>query len=93
MDRIRRITETEKRPNAADRALSGYRDAHERFERVQSDIEALSRSCGSREWRDDLAEHAAKRLPADLRCGVLLENRKPVIDPLEALANVQRACG
>ena len=82
MDQIERITRYERsldRLNAAHAALGA---ALEEYEAVQAERRALEAYYTGAQWRADLEDDEAGRLPADLKRGVLSEDA--VYDALEA---------
>ena len=64
----------ELRMERAAKAVAELFAALEDYEAVHEDIAELERYYGSEEWRKDLAADEARRLPADLKRGVLSED-------------------
>lgn len=82
MDRIKRITEMERRLNAVTDASEELRKALGSYWQVQNDLTALNSYFGSEQWLSDVEADEAGELPADLHRGVLTEDA--IWDELEA---------
>ena len=74
MTQNERITAMEQALNEITEAAKGLEAARERFEAAHAAYEALDAYYGGAQWRQDLADDEAGRLPADLRRGVLSED-------------------
>ena len=74
MTQIERITAMEQALNEITEAAKGLEAARERFEAAHAAYEALDAYYGGEDWKRDLADDEAGRLPADLRRGVLSED-------------------
>ena len=74
MEQIERITVMEDRLRRAEKAMGQLASALDEYEAVREDIGELDRYYGSREWRRDLEDDEAGRIPKDLPRGVLSED-------------------
>ena len=74
MTQIERITYYETILNEAEDALELLGDALETYRALQGKIRELDAYYGSDEWRQDLEDDEAGKLPADLPRGVLSED-------------------
>ena len=74
MTQIERITYYETILNEAEDALELLGDALETYRALQGRIRELDDYYGSDEWRQDLEDDEAGKLPADLPRGVLSED-------------------
>ena len=74
MEQKERIKEMEQRMERAVSAVIELSAALDKYEAVQGDILALGDYFGSSDWRKDLADDEAGRLPTNLKRGVLSED-------------------
>ena len=74
MEQIERITMMEEKLRRARKAADHLAAALDEYEAVREDIGELDRYYGSREWRRDLEDDEAGRIPKDLPRGVLSED-------------------
>ena len=73
-DQIERIKIMEERLRRAEKAVGRLAAALDEYEAIREDIGELDRYYGSREWRRDLEDDEAGRIPKDLPRGVLSED-------------------
>lgn len=74
MEQADRIRQMEQRLERASVAVMEMAAALDKYIEVQEDIAILEAYYGSNEWKHDLADDEAGRLPADLKRGVLSED-------------------
>jgi len=74
MEQIERIKKMEQRLERSASAVMELSAALDKYEAVQDDLRALNEYYGSKQWKQDLADDEAGRLPADLKRGVLSED-------------------
>lgn len=74
MEQIERITLMEKHLNEGAAAVRELGPALARYQSAQEDLRSLSDYYGGGEWRRDLEDDEAGKLPTDLRRGVLSED-------------------
>lgn len=73
-EQIARIRQMERRLDRATAAVKRLTGALDKWEAVQSDIEALEAYYGSGDWRKDFEADEAGLLPQELKRGVLSED-------------------
>lgn len=73
-NQLERIRAMEQRLDTIAEATTTLSEALDRYIAVQTDIEQLDAYYGSEEWRGDLADDTAGKLPHDLKRGVLSED-------------------
>ena len=74
MTQIERITEMETRLNSARTALDRFSEALEDYAEAQEALRELAAYYDGGEWRGDLEDDEAGKLPKDLPRGVLSED-------------------
>ncbi len=74
MEQINRIQKMEKRLGHASQVVKKLAAALDDYIETQEDIRALESYYGSDEWKKDLADDEAHRLPEGLKRGVLSED-------------------
>ena len=74
MKQIERIKKMEERLNRASQVVGKLSAALDEYIETLEDIRALESYYGSKEWKKDLDDDEAQRLPKDLERGVLSED-------------------
>ena len=74
MTQKERINLMEQHLDRVKEAVAALAEALDKCEAEQEAVDALSKYYGSRQWRKDLADDEAGRLPPDLKRGVLAED-------------------
>ena len=74
MEQIERITQMERKMERAAMAVLNLSAALEEYEAVQGDIITLSEYYSSSEWKQDVDDDEAGKLPTGLKRGVLSED-------------------
>lgn len=73
-EQITRIRKMERRLNRSMVAVKRLSTALDKWDAIQDDIAALDEYYGSGEWRQDIEDDEAGKLPQDLKRGVLSED-------------------
>lgn len=73
-NQLERISEMERRLDLIKQATRELTASLDRYIEVQGDIKLLDEYYGSEDWRRDLDDDAADRLPKNLKRGVLSED-------------------
>ena len=74
MEQIERIKHFEMLLDRVAPVLGNLEDALDAFDGIQDDVKELSAYYESDEWRDDFEADEARKLPMDLKRGVLSED-------------------
>lgn len=85
---IKRIRQMERHFTRAASAIEKLSTALTKYEDVQEDIAALSDYYGSELWKQDFDDDEARRLPVELKRGVLSEDS--IWNLLEALSELRQ---
>ena len=89
-ERIRRITEMERRYDRVRHVLRASGACPDRLDSVRGDIQALSQYYEGSLWREDFEADEAGLLPKDLKRGVLSEDG--VYDLLSEYDTLKKQC-
>ena len=74
MEQIKRIKKMEERLKRSSQVILKLSAALDDYVESLEDVRALESYYGSEEWKKDLADDEAKKLPKDLKRGVLSED-------------------
>lgn len=74
MDQIERIKTMEQHLDKASAAVKAMSEALDLYSEAQESLEIIDNYLCSDEWEQDFADSEARRLPSDLKCGVLSED-------------------
>ena len=88
MSQIKRIEDMESKFDSANRAIKGLQKALKEYNKVQDDIRELAAYYASDDWKNDFETDEQKKLPKDLKRGVLSEDG--IYNMLDSNIEVQR---